>query len=150
MTSSWEVASCASVRFSLLLELEAPGVIVVSGGSSCISSSSAGFTVSSSAGTSGAASGGTRGRAAGGMSMSSTLVSVVFRQLLEGFHQCTVSGRSVLRAVFHCCQHCAHLSLQVFLIVFHCSVASMRESGRTSDDRSFLIFGLRAFCSLDE
>ena len=38
------------------------------------------------------------------------------------FHQCTVSGRSVLRAVLKCCQHCAHLSLQLFLIDFHCSV----------------------------
>ena len=35
-----EVASCVSVRFSLLVELEAPGVIVVSGGFPCISSSS--------------------------------------------------------------------------------------------------------------
>ena len=35
-----EGASCVSVRFSLLLEPEAPGVIVVSGGFPCISSSS--------------------------------------------------------------------------------------------------------------
>ena len=41
------------------------------------------------------------------------------------FHQCTVGGRSVLCAVLKCCQHCAHLSLQLFLIVFHCSVALM-------------------------
>ena len=39
-----EVASCVSVRFSPLLVLEAPGVIVLSGGSLCISSSLAGFS----------------------------------------------------------------------------------------------------------
>ena len=41
------------------------------------------------------------------------------------FHQCTVSGRSVRCAVLKCCQHCAHLSLQLFLTVFHCSIALM-------------------------
>ena len=38
-------------------------------------------------------------------------------------HQYTVSGWSVFRAVLKCCQHCAHLSLHMFLMVFHCSVA---------------------------
>ena len=33
-------------------------------------------------------------------------------------HQCTVSGRSVLCAVLKCCQHCAHLSLQLFFDSF--------------------------------
>ena len=66
-----EVASCVSVRFSPLLELEAPGVIAVSGGSSCTPSSPAGFSVGSSFSsscTSGTAGGGARGSAAGGMS----------------------------------------------------------------------------------
>ena len=43
-------------------------------------------------------------------------------------HQCTVSGRSALSAVLQCCQHCAHLSLQLVLTVFHCTVALMRSS----------------------
>ena len=43
-----EVASCVSERFSPLLEPEAPGIIVVSGGSPCISSSAAAFSVGSS------------------------------------------------------------------------------------------------------
>ena len=37
-------------------------------------------------------------------------------------HQCGVGGRSALRAVAHCCQHCARLSQQLLVIVFHCSV----------------------------
>ena len=43
-----EVASCVSVCFSPLLELEAPGVIVVSDGSPCMSSPSNGFSAGSS------------------------------------------------------------------------------------------------------
>ena len=39
-----EVGSCVSARFSPLLELEAPGVIAVPGGSPCSFSSSAGFS----------------------------------------------------------------------------------------------------------
>ena len=46
----------------------------------------------------------------------------------------SVVGLYVLRAGVQCCQHCAHLSLQLCLIVFHCSVALMRSSGRGSDD----------------
>ena len=60
-------------------------------------------------------------------------------------HQCTVSGRSALRSVLRCCQQCARLSLQLLLIVFHCSVAFMRSSGRTSDDCSFLTFWISHF-----
>ena len=49
------------------------------------------------------------------------------------FHQCTVSGRSVLCSFLKRCQHRSHLSLQLFLIVFNSSVALMRSSWRTSD-----------------
>ena len=62
------------------------------------------------------------------------------------FHQCTVSGRSVLRAVLHGYQHCAHLSLKPFLIDVHCCVALVRSSGTTSDDCSFWTFRFRTFC----
>ena len=57
------------------------------------------------------------------------------------FHQRIGSGRSVLRAVLHCCRYCAHLSLHLFLVVVHCSVALMRSSGRASDDCLFWTFG---------
>ena len=40
-------------------------------------------------------------------------------------HQSTISSRSVLCAFLHCCQHCAHLSLQLFLIIFNSSFALM-------------------------
>ena len=64
------------------------------------------------------------------------------------FHQSTVNGRSVLEALLHCCQHCAHLSLQLSLVVFTSSVALMSSSWRTSDDSSFLSFGFDTFCHL--
>ena len=48
------------------------------------------------------------------------------------FHQCTVSGRSVLCSFLKRCQHRAHLSLQLFLIVFDSIVALMRSSWRIS------------------
>ena len=68
-----ELLSCVSVRFSVLLGLEAPGAIVVCDGSSCIygSSSPAGFTDGSSSSfscTSGTGGGRTSGSVAGGMS----------------------------------------------------------------------------------
>ena len=44
------------------------------------------------------------------------------------FHQCTVSGLSVLCSFLKRCQHRAHLSLQLFLIVFDSTVALMRSS----------------------
>ena len=34
------------------------------------------------------------------------------------FHQCSVSGWSVLRAVLKCCQHCTHLSVHLFFESF--------------------------------
>ena len=66
------------------------------------------------------------------------------------FHHCTVSGWSVLRAVLQSSQHGAHLSLQLFLIVLHCTVALMRSSWTTSDDCSFLTFGFHTCCPHDE
>ena len=124
-----------------------PVVMIVSGGSPCISSSSVGLSVGSSFSSSctfGTASGGARGSAAGGMSsvvgfgfcgvsysrFSSDELSYASRVHDSlccvsniAFHQCTVSRRAVL----YLCHHGAHLSMQVFLTVFHCSVALNRK-----------------------
>ena len=51
--------------------------------------------------------------------------------------QGAVGGWSVLCALLHCRQHCTHLSLQLFLIVFNSSVALLSPSGRTSNHCSF-------------
>ena len=40
-------------------------------------------------------------------------------------HQCIVCRWYVLCVFLHCCQHCSHLSLQLFLIVFDSSIALM-------------------------
>ena len=66
------------------------------------------------------------------------------------FRHCTVSGRSVLCSFLRRCQYRAHLSLQLFLIVFDSTVALMRQSWRTSDDCSLLTFGFHIFCPFDE
>ena len=55
-----------------------------------------------------------------------------------------------LRAVLHCFQLCALLSLQLFLKVSHCSVALMGSAGGLSNDCSFFSFGFHTFCPLDE
>ena len=64
------------------------------------------------------------------------------------FRECAVGGLSVLCAFLHCRHICAYISLQLCLIVFHCSVALMRSSGGTLDDCSFSAFGFHTFCSL--
>ena len=66
------------------------------------------------------------------------------------FHQSSVNGLSALCALLHGRQHCAHLSLQLFLIIFNSSVALMKSSWRTSDDCSCLSFGIDTFCPHDE
>ena len=90
-----EVASCVSVRFSALLELEAPGVIVVSCGSPRLASllvfpsrSNALVVLQVEE---------QEGQLPEGCPMSLASVSVVFRQVLEGFLLASCARRFVVR-----------------------------------------------------
>ena len=62
------------------------------------------------------------------------------------FHQCTVSGRSVLCSFLKRCQHRAHLSLQLFSDSFRQHRCSDEIVLENFDDCPLLTFGFHTFC----